>query len=121
MDGQQFVQHQHFLFFSVGINKKETYNYIQVGIKNTMPKVLNKHKDTIPINAIYIGRGSFWGNPFKIGQDGSRVEVIEKYRQYINNSKFINEIRKELRGKDLWCFCSPKLCHGDILLEIANS
>ena len=36
--------------------------------------VLNKHKHGIPQGAIYIGRGSKWGNPFVIGKDGSRDE-----------------------------------------------
>ena len=31
---------------------------------------------------IYIGRGSKWGNPFVIGKDGSREEVVEKYRVF---------------------------------------
>jgi hypothetical protein len=32
-----------------------------------MSKVLNKHAVGIPADAVYIGRGSKWGNPFKIG------------------------------------------------------
>ena len=34
---------------------------------------------------VYIGRGSKWGNPFIIGRDGNRKEVIDKYREYIIN------------------------------------
>ncbi len=44
-----------------------------------MCAVLNKHAHGIPSGAQYIGRGSKWGNPFRIGPDGSRAEVIAKH------------------------------------------
>ena len=47
--------------------------------------VLNKHKHGIPQGAVYIGRGSFWGNPFVIGKDGTRDEVCEKHAEYLRN------------------------------------
>ena len=80
-----------------------------------------------PAGAVYIGRGragshNKWGNPFVIGADGDRDEVIEKYRQWIyQQPALMEQARKELAGKDLVCFCAPKGCHGDILHEIANS
>ncbi len=72
---------------------------------------------------VYIGRGSIWGNPFKIGQDGTRKQVIELYRLWVLHSPSdrAKEIRRrvwELEGKILGCYCSPKACHGDVLLEI---
>jgi len=87
-----------------------------------MPKVYNKyHKDT-PKEVVYIGRPSVYGNPFEIGRDGTREQVIETYRDYVeNNPELLTIIKQNLRGKDLVCFCAPKACHGDILLEIANS
>lgn len=66
---------------------------------------------------IYIGRPSKWGNPFEIGKDGTREEVIEKFRNYILNSDLLYDIM-ELDGKILGCWCSPKACHGDVLKEI---
>ena len=80
-------------------------------------RVLNKHRDIIPHDAVYIGRGSKWGNPFVIGRDGTREEVIEKYRNYIIHSDIVLEVN-ELIGRDIWCYCTPKACHGDVLLEI---
>jgi len=66
-------------------------------------------------------RPSKWGNPFKIGKDGSREEVINKYREWLmSKPKLIFEAKRELKGKDLLCCCAPKSCHGDILLEVAN-
>lgn len=83
-----------------------------------MTKVLNiKDCD----KGVFIGRPSKWGNPFVIGKDGSRLEVLRKYKAWINSQlELVAEAKKELRGKDLVCFCAPKPCHGDILLQIAN-
>ena len=70
---------------------------------------------------VYIGRGSKWGNPFRIGVDGTRKEVIEKYRDYIRNKPELFECIHELHNKRLGCWCKPKACHGDVLVEIVNS
>lgn len=86
-----------------------------------MPKVYNKYHGDAPPDAVYIGRPSKWGNPFVIMESITRKESIEMFKKYLNeNPKLINDIKKELKGKDLICFCAPKACHGDILLEIAN-
>jgi len=84
-----------------------------------LPRVLNKRTDKIPSDAIYVGRPSKWGNPFKIGRDGNRKEVIEKYRRWIEHVDFLEDI-SELTGKDLVCWCAPLPCHADVLLELAN-
>jgi len=67
---------------------------------------------------IYIGRPSKWGNPFSIGKDGTREEVIEKYREYILNKPELLKSLPELKGKILGCWCDPKPCHGDVLIEL---
>ena len=76
---------------------------------------------------VYIGRPSKWGNPFAIGKDGDRDEVVQKYRAWLWNERpdLIEAARAELGGKTLGCWCKTKknptqLCHGDILLVIAN-
>ena len=87
-----------------------------------MPKVLNKYTDPPSQNSVNIMRGTKWGNPYVIGPDGTRESVVRAHKQDIlNNPKLIKQIRIELKGKDLVCCCAPKACHGDILLEIANS
>lgn len=68
---------------------------------------------------VYIGRPSKWGNPFLIGRDGTREEVVEKYRDYLHSSGLIKDIY-ELKDKVLGCWCHPQLCHGDVLAEEAN-
>ena len=78
---------------------------------------------------VYIGRPSKWGNPFKIGRDGTRKEVIEKYREWIlgtrnapNNeiAPTLIEIQQSLAGQVLGCWCKPKACHGDVLKQFAD-
>lgn len=73
----------------------------------------------------YIGRGSYWGNPYSMHEDGAdRDEVIRKYRYDFENEKF-PRIDKEkvylLAGKRLGCFCKPAACHGDVLADFLNS
>lgn len=91
-----------------------------------MPQVLNA-RDTgtgrrSTATAVYVGRPSKWGNPFLIGRDGDRAEVIQSFRAYIDNRPdLVQAAQRELRGKDLVCWCSPLPCHADVLLEIANS
>ena len=74
---------------------------------------------------IYIGRPGIWGNPFSIGRDGTRQQVIDKYREFINGtSNKAKELKLQLhtlKGKTLGCWCSPQACHGDVLAELADS
>lgn len=83
-------------------------------------KVLNKRNDPIPKGTVFVGRPSKWGNPFKISRDGNRIEVIRKYKEWLLGNEELMEQLGELRGKDLYCFCSPLPCHADILLEKSN-
>lgn len=87
-----------------------------------MPVVLNHHKTGFVSDAVYIGRPSKWGNPFLIDVHGSRKVVIRMYREWLlAQPELVVAAKKELAGKDLLCWCSPKACHGDVLLEIANT
>jgi hypothetical protein len=85
-----------------------------------MTQVLNKKIDKVPLDAVYVGRPSKWGNPFIVGKDGTRDEVIGKYRQWLSNNPYLLGCLHELHGRDLVCFCKPLSCHGDVLLEEAN-
>ena len=69
---------------------------------------------------VYIGRPSKWGNPFKSGRDGTLEEVLEKYRQHILSRPDLLAALHEIKGKVLGCWCKPKPCHGDILVELAE-
>jgi hypothetical protein len=84
-------------------------------------------------NNVYIGRkgvvfingcrfpenDSIWANPFKIGRDGDRETVLQKYKEYITARVGPAELKK-LAGKNLGCWCKPEPCHGDILIELIN-
>lgn len=68
---------------------------------------------------VYIGRPSIFGNPYVIGIDGNRREVLQRFAHYFlvklkNEPQFRKEVLA-LRGKVLGCFCKPRLCHGDII------
>ena len=69
---------------------------------------------------IYIGRPQKWGNPFVIGKDGGRTEVIEKYRIWIMTQPKLVADLPSLVGKVLGCWCKPRECHGDVLVEMVN-
>jgi hypothetical protein len=80
--------------------------------------VVNKYKDFWDV---YIGRGSKWGNPFVIGKDGDREEVIEKYKTWIQTQPHLMASLHELKDKKLGCFCRPwHHCHGDVLVELVE-
>lgn len=75
---------------------------------------------------VYVGRPSKWGNPFI---DLERQNAVNWFVAWLNRKYFINkcaptdeEIQKELKGKNLSCWCKVgEPCHADILLKIANS
>ncbi len=69
---------------------------------------------------VYIGRGGDWGNPFRIGPDGTRAEVIANYRTWIVTQPDLMARLPELRGKVLGCWCAPQDCHGHVLAELAD-
>lgn len=85
-----------------------------------MSKVVHCKRDRYDV---YIGRPSEWGNPFKIGADGSREEVIQSYRAWLHGRMQADPALKAkvatLHGKTLGCWCSPAACHGDVLLAAA--
>lgn len=86
-----------------------------------MPKVYNKKTDIYPADAVYIGRPGRFGNPFRIGLDGTREECIKLFEDFVKNNIALRaDIKMNLRGKDLVCFCAPLSCHGDVILKIAN-
>lgn len=84
-------------------------------------RVLNKRRDGAPVGSVYIGRPGKWGNPFEIGKDGSRSDVIARHRAWICDQPELLASMSELRGRDLVCWCAPAACHGDTLKELANA
>ena len=98
----------------------------------------------MPPNTVYVGRPTKWGNPFCVidvldaycgNEREARADCVRSYREallgsdraYIELRSAVDAIR-ELRGKDLACWCplvdkdgNKVPCHADVLIEIANS
>lgn len=74
---------------------------------------------------VYIGRPSIFGNPYTIGKDGDREEVLVAYQVYfdkrIESDKEFRDAVEQLKGKRLGCWCKPLACHGDIIAEYLDS
>lgn len=84
-----------------------------------MPSVLNKRDPDA--RGVYIGRPSVFGNPFRIGRDGTRAEVVAKYETWLfSQPDLLSRVKRDLTGKNLICWCAPSACHGDVLLRVAN-
>lgn len=75
---------------------------------------------------LYIGRPSYLGNPFVVGRDGNREEVIEKYRAHFQRLQredpdtFYPYMVALEQVKYLVCFCAPLACHGQVIVEYLN-
>lgn len=91
----------------------------------------------MPHGAVKIDRSTPWGNPFIVGVHGTRAACVDLYRRLMSGllcltthnaeqqqaaHEYVAKHKGDLRGKDLACWCSlDGHCHGDVLLEIANS
>jgi hypothetical protein len=78
---------------------------------------------------VYIGRADrgqdgYFGNPFRVGHGISRKDAVNGFQKY-----FAERIEKDtgfkrrilaLKGKRLGCFCKPKACHGDVIVDLLN-
>ncbi len=82
-----------------------------------------------PENTVVVSRPSRWGNPYAIGKAASggmtREEAVIRFRADLLAGRLpfdADTVKAELRGKNLGCWCSlDGPCHGDVLLEVANS
>lgn len=83
----------------------------------TPTRVVNLHAETYDVR---VDRSSRWGNPFKIGKDGDRAEVIAKHEAWILTRKDLLADLPALRGKRLGCHCKPLACHADTLARLAD-
>ena len=99
------------------------------------PRVWDMHHAAgpYPPDAVYVGSRLPWDrrtwvptnrfhNPYRVGRDGTRAEVIARYERDVpaaleRDPHYLDE----LRGKHLLCCCAPLSCHADVLLRLANS
>ena len=86
--------------------------------------ILNKHRDPIPLGAVYIGRGSIWGNPFVLKPGMSRDKACDLYLTYIKGEihadRITSKMLQSLHNKHLVCYCAPARCHGETLVMLAK-
>jgi hypothetical protein len=93
----------------------------------------------MPPNTVVVSRPSKWGNPFSVvdvldyyegDKAAAAADCVRGFKQFIDSPDSAMRgpwlrtevIRKELRGKNLACWCKPgQPCHADVLLEIANA
>jgi len=88
---------------------------------NWAPKGWEENPEYVYIGRSGKGMSGYFGNPFPIQTGRKRGSTLEKYRKYLEHrlmtdTEFYRRV-KDLKGKTLVCFCKPKPCHGDILIE----
>ncbi len=99
----------------------------------------------MPLDAVYVGRPTAWGNPFPVSHVFSRADAVRMHRELVLDGETTytddhgdehrferkpsgplhvptaDEIRRLLAGHDLACWCPlDEPCHADTLLELAN-
>ena len=90
----------------------------------------------MPANTVKVDRTTKWGNPFVVGEHGTRAECVRLFEFMLGGYLCISEInadkqieymtmarraREQLRGKNLACWCPTDApCHADVLLVMAN-
>ena len=111
---------------------------VNCSVKYIRPKYNNLKEWMEDDNNYYIGRAgvvfidkkrypakpSIFANPYKIGKDGTREEIISKYKDYIINklngdASLVRQLIS-LKDKKLGCWCCPEYCHGNVLLELLD-
>ena len=90
----------------------------------TTAVINRKNQPMTNTGSVYVGRPSPFGNPFRIGSDGTRAEVIAKYEAYArdriaHDSRFRADV-KGLYGRTLSCWCAPLKCHADVLAKLSE-
>jgi hypothetical protein len=111
---------------------------VNVKVANIRPKYKNLREWCEDSNNVYVGRAgvvfidgkrypskpSPFANPFKIDNHHTREDVISLYRDWLHQrleqEPSLYKDIKQLRGKNLGCWCFPEKCHADVLLEILD-
>ncbi|AWN25240.1 MULTISPECIES: DUF4326 domain-containing protein [unclassified Streptomyces] len=101
-------------------------------MKRTTVVNLKGHRDDPDYaDVVYVGRAMNRGgwylkasplaSPFRPGRDGTRAEVLAKYRAYLLERPDLLALLPELRGRRLGCWCLPEPCHAQVIAEIADA
>lgn len=97
----------------------------------TVVNLKGHRDDPAYADVIYVGRAVHRGgwhlpasplsSPFRPGPDGTRREVIEKYRRYLLGRPDLLALLPDLRGRRLGCWCLPEPCHAEVIAELADT
>jgi hypothetical protein len=81
-------------------------------------------------DVVYVGRAMHRGGwhlpasplacPYRPGPDGTRPEVLARYRQYLLGRQDLLGLLPGLRGRRLGCWCVPLPCHAQVIAELAD-
>lgn len=82
-------------------------------------------------DVVYVGRAMHRGgwqlaasplaSPLRPGPDGSRAEVVARYREHLLGRPDLLGLLPGLRGRRLGCWCVPELCHAQVIAELADA
>ena len=76
----------------------------------------------LPVEVVIVTRPTKWGNPHPL--DIGRAEAVRRYHEDLLGGRLavgVDDVRRELRGRDLACYCPlDEPCHADVLLVVAN-
>ncbi|HEX7744280.1 MAG TPA: DUF4326 domain-containing protein [Micromonosporaceae bacterium] len=97
----------------------------------TVVNLKGHRDDPAYADVVYVGRAMHRGgwhlqpsplaSPYRPGPDGSRAEVVEKYRTYLLSRPDLLALLPGLRGRRLGCWCVPERCHAEVIAELADS
>lgn len=100
----------------------------------TAPRIYSRRRgaDPIPDGAVYVGRGTPWGNPFKVTARtrAEHARVVDEFSTWLRvgtSPQWREDLRTALRGRDLVCWCQspsdpdPLPCHAEVLRAVANA
>ena len=108
---------------------------VNVSVKHIRPAYANLADWCLEPKHVYIGRAgvvfiegqrypkrpSLFANPFKVGRDGTREEVLEKYEVLMRQRlTMAPNLLRELEGKTLGCWCKAAACHGDVRIKLMS-
>ena len=87
-------------------------------------QVKRKKGFKLPGDAVYVGRPTRWGNPFRVGHEAAtRAEAVAMFRTWFEAlpAEERDALLEPLRGRDLACWCPlDGPCHAEVLLQHAN-
>lgn len=107
------------------VGKRCEYSHIKYWLQNKnnvyvgrMMRIRISAKDSDDGSKTFIIPESKYHNPYIVGKDGTKDEVLQKFRKYFIDSGLVDTAKVELVGKTLGCWCHPEPCHAQIIMDL---